>query len=241
MRCRKAQEFLSLEMDGALPPDATVDLQEHLDSCPACREYRQEIHLGRRVLAATEPTLSENFDWKLQLRLNQALKETAGEVAYPWHEPGLDRWSWLRNFGTAAAMGLAAVLAVAVLTGPVEQPGEPVTSTVPTAGFASDQRVFGSDRLPLDGRFSVGSRLGRPVGASSSPFQGLEPSRVETRFLDRGWSGQNLEDLRTINRLRAQNQKLGKMLFHTQRQLQLMRAQLDSTEENALDLGRERP
>lgn len=227
MRCSKAQEYLSLEMDGAVPPDVTAGLQEHLDACPDCRVYRHDLQLGRRLLAATEPTLSDNFDWKLQLRLNQALKETAGEVAYPWSEPRVDPWVWVRNFGAAAAMGLAAVLAVAVFLGPFGQPAQGplvVPSTLPS--------TLAGDRLPLESRFSVGGQLGRPV-STASPFQ---QSRTGAGILDRSWSGQNLDDLRTINRLRAENEQLGKMLFHTQRQLQMMRAQLDSTGKNALDL-----
>lgn len=227
MRCTKAQEYLSLEMDGALPPDVTGDLQDHLDDCGDCREYRQDLQLGRRLLAATEPALSENFDWKLQLRLNQALKETAGEVAYPWTDQPADRWTWFRNFGAATAMGLAAVLAFAVFLGPLGESPAPVTpSSVAGPAFS------GSDRLPLESRFSVGNGLGRSV-STGSPFQ-QAPTRV--RGLDRGWSGQNLEDLRTIHLLKAENEKLGKMLVHTQRQLQLMKAQLDSTDADALDL-----
>lgn len=228
MRCKKAHEYLSLEMDGALPPAATVDLQEHLDACQECLEYRQEIHLGSRLLAATEPELSDNFDWKLQLRLNQTLKETAGEVAYPWTEQPADRWSWFRNFGTAAAMGLAAVLAVAVFLGPLEQ--------APNPGSAVQSITLGSDRLPLESRLSSGASLGRSV-SSVSPFQ---RSVSQNGGLDRGWSGQNLEDLRTINRLRAENQNLGRRLIQTQLQYRLMRAQLDSTEKKSLDLPEER-
>ncbi len=228
MRCSKAQEFLSMEMDGILPADATVDLQEHLDSCSECRRYREEIRLGSRFLAATAPTLSENFDWKLQLRLNQTLKETAGEVAYPWSEGSLDRWAWFRNFGTAAAMGLAAVLALAVFLGPLGDSGRSLETTPVAAGA-----LPGSDRLPLDSSFQPGRGLLRPVSSRSS-FQNFMPRRTS---LGSGWSGQDIEDLRTIYRLRSENEKLGKMLFHTQRQLQLMRAQLDSTEKNALDLN----
>lgn len=231
MRCSKAQEYLSLEMDGVLPPAVTTSLQEHLDACGDCRAYRGDLQLGRRLLTATEPSLSDNFEWKLQLRLNQALKETAGEVAYPWADQPADSWAWVRNFGAAAAMGLAAVLAVAVFVGPFGQP-TPGPAPVSVTRSAS----LSGDRLPLESRFAVGGQLGRPV-STASPFQ---QSRTGAGILDRSWSGQNLDDLRTINRLRAQNEQLGRALFHTQRQLQMMRAQLDSTGKNALDLHGER-
>ena len=224
MRCSKAHEFLSLEMDGVLPPDATVNLRDHLDECNDCSQYREDMLVGSRLLAATEPQLSDNFEWKLQLRLNQTLKESAGEVSYPWADVGVSRWAWMRNFTTAAAVGMAAVLAVAVFSGPINSPNHTSADV--------DQAVLGADRLPLDSSFSRANGLGRAV-SSGSPFQA--PAQ-RSRVLDRGWSGQDLEDLRTITHLRNQNEELGRILIQTQRQLQMMRAQLDSTEENALDL-----
>ena len=68
MRCNKAREFVSQELDAILPPDATGRLRDHLDACADCREYREDLLVGQRLFAATEPTLSENFEWKLQLR-----------------------------------------------------------------------------------------------------------------------------------------------------------------------------
>ncbi len=51
MRCSKAHEFLSLEMDGVLPPDATVNLRDHLDECNDCSQYREDMLVGSRLLA----------------------------------------------------------------------------------------------------------------------------------------------------------------------------------------------
>lgn len=123
MRCSKARDYLSRDLDGLLPPDATAGLREHVDACVACSAFREDLVLGRRLLAATEPRLPDNFDWKLQLRLNQALQQRAGETAYPWQEGSLPRrGSWLPAFGAASSVGLAAVLAVAVFLGPQSGP-----------------------------------------------------------------------------------------------------------------------
>ena len=118
MRCGKAQEFLSLELDGVLPPDSTVALQKHLDGCAECRQYREDLLLGQRLLAATEPAVSDNFEWRLQLKLNQTLQAAAGQSEYAWEEPRRNTWAWLRNFGASASVGLAAVLTLAMLLGP---------------------------------------------------------------------------------------------------------------------------
>ena len=225
MRCNKAQEYLGLDLDGVLPPDATGPLTSHLDACGECRQFREDLLMGRRILKATEPELPENFDWKLQLRLNQALKETAGEVAYPWEETPGDRWRWMRNFGSAAAVGMAAVLALAIFTGPTQQSPMPA---------AYDQVVSfqGSDRLPIHQKYDFGSGLTRQVSGGSP----LTQPAVNSRALDKGWSGQQMNDLRTIQSLREKNRRLSTMLYQTQRQNIWMRAQLDTSLGGTLDL-----
>ncbi len=137
MRCRKARDYVSQEFDAVLPPDATGNLRDHLETCAGCREYREDLRLGQRLLAATEPHLPDNFEWKLQLKLNQALQQSAGEAKYPWQEDlPVDRWNWLRNFGAATAVGLAAVLALAMFLGPVN----PQNEITPLAAATSDRR-----------------------------------------------------------------------------------------------------
>nr|MEE4267501.1 hypothetical protein [Candidatus Krumholzibacteria bacterium] len=161
---------------------------------------------------------------------NQTLKETAGEVAYPWIESQPTRGQWFRNFGTAASVGLAAVLTLGVIMGP-DPSFTPGASTA--AARVGEQPVASlSDRLPLESPFQVNTAAGRTV-SSVSPFR---PTSTRSRILDRGWSGQDLEDLRTIQNLRQDNEKLRRMLVQSTRQLQLMRAQLDTTKDNALDL-----
>ncbi len=228
MRCNKAQEYLSLQIDGVLPPDLTGSLSNHLDGCSDCQEYQDDLLLGSRMLKATDPELPDNFDWKLQLRLNQTLKETAGEVAYPWESPAVDRWRWARNFGSAAAVGMAAVLALAIFFGP----SDPIA---PLVAVQQSSSLFGADRLPLTQKFNFGSGLGRPVSTSSLS------SNQSRNFLqlDNGWSGQNVSDLKTIQLLRTENLQLNRMLGQLRRQNILMRAQLDTSLGNPLDLGKE--
>jgi predicted anti-sigma-YlaC factor YlaD len=92
MRCAKAREHLSDQRDEQLGPDQIGHLDRHLDSCTECREYKADLALGSRLIAATEPELPANFEWKLQLKLNQTLQEAAGDAAYPWQEENADRW-----------------------------------------------------------------------------------------------------------------------------------------------------
>ena len=235
MRCNKAREFLSLDMDGMVPPDSTVELEQHLDTCADCQEYRDDLMLGKRLLAATEPELPENFDWKLQLRLSRTLREAAGNAVFPWEEKSTDGWGWLRNFGTAAAVGMAAILTFAIFIGPIDS-GErsmaPSMKTNPAAAVTD----AGSDRLPLNrpiqlNGFRTGNQRQQPVSGMS-----LMTGRDSRLGLDRGWSGGDLEDLRTINRLRVENRQLTSALLQAQLQIRLRQAQLDTSSRSPLDL-----
>ena len=242
MRCHKAKGYISQEMDEHLPPDVTVNLTEHLDSCTDCRQFREDLLLGRRAMSATAPELPDNFEWKLQLKLNQTLQRTAGETAYPWADPDYDKWRWFRNFGASAAMGMAAVLALAVFLGPdnvTRDAGQAVSEVTSTGVVQSTSGGAGNnDRLPLfvdpslgGGLYGSGSQ--RPVSSL-----GLPQSRGRG-LLDRGWSGHNSDDLQTIHRLKIQNGLLNRDLYQQQELIRGMRAQLDTIDANALDLEQE--
>lgn len=238
MRCHKAKEFISQEMDELLPPDATVDLTSHLDSCADCREYREDLLLGVRAIHATAPELPENFEWKLQLRLNQALQQAAGDTAYPWAESDPDKWRWFRNFGAAAAVGMAAVLALAMFLGPVGEFNESDRGGVgsATSGVVSAEQgtATGSDRLPLFTRQSRrGGLYGPGIQQSVSTGGGTQSG---TGIFDRGWAGHDVEDLRTIQRLRIQNSQLNQRLYIQQQTIHGMRAHLDTVDSNALEM-----
>jgi len=219
---------LSLEIDGLLPPDSLHELDRHLETCDDCLEYRADLQLGQRLLAATEPELPENFEWKLRLKLNQTIREAAGRTEYPWFEEQVDRWRWVRNFTSAAAVGLAAVLSVAMFMGGPLDNG-PATPDNPLGGPTTE---LASDRLPLDADFRTG-RAGTRAVSSQSPFM---RQNTQPNMFAKGWSGQSIQDLQTINRLRVENQQLTNALIQGQIELRWLRAQLDTSGSNTLDL-----
>lgn len=258
MRCNKARDYLSRDLDGMLPPDATVGLREHVDSCRECQAFREDLVLGRRLLAATEPRLPDNFDWKLQLRLNQALQQRAGETAYPWlEEPEARRGTWLPAFGAATSLGLAAVLAFAVFLGPQSRlplvaAGVPVAQSPAAAAVSSPLAAVSEparetaapeaaaaslagrpDRRPLFGAPQGGGLYGGGARGLAVGTRSSAPSLA----IDRGWSGDRLEDARTIRQLRAYNAQLQQTLHRQQLELQRLKAQLDTTGARGLDTG----
>lgn len=235
MRCSKARDYVSQEIDAILPPDATGKLRDHLEDCADCRQYHEDLLLGQRLLAATEPELPENFEWKLQLKLNQALQQSAGEAHYPWsEEKTADRWSWLRNFGAATAVGLAAVLALAMFFGPTNTGNMGAPDSIganrgAVAAVTTDRRALFQ---PSNGGLYQ-SNIQQRVSTGGGAIGG------QTGFLDRGWSGSNTEDLITIRRLRVENQRLANTLLQYQHVNALLRAQLDTSGAEALDLQQE--
>jgi len=54
MRCRRAARLISHSMDRPLPSEEGAALRVHLTICPACRRYRGQLVLLRRVLRAVE-------------------------------------------------------------------------------------------------------------------------------------------------------------------------------------------
>lgn len=269
MRCSKARDYLSRDLDGLLPPDATAGLLVHLDACGECRSFREDLQTGRRLLAATEPRLPDNFDWKLQLRLNQALQQRAGETAYPWleDEPATRRGAWWPAFGAATSVGLAAVLAVAVFMGPQRDSAlmtaavnqAPVVAVAPTnEGPGSSSNLSSSnvssssvspstaatspaaslagrsDRRSLFGASRGGGLYDTGIGRSvSTGARVARPGAV----IDRGWSGDRLEDLQTIQRLRERNDQLVRMVYQYEMQVRTLKARLDTTGTPNLDTG----
>ncbi len=239
MRCTKARRYLSQAMDEQLPPAVTRQLDEHLDACRECRDFREDLALGRRLLGATEPSLSGNFDWRLQLKLNQALQKAAGETAYPWLEEKPRGRGWAGNFTTAAAFGLAAVLALAMFIGP--QGRVMPDDAGRYAGFETSRQVAGgvSDRLPLNRGALAPLSAPRGIQRSVSGSFGLGDFSPNAAFvLDSGWSGNHLKDLATIQELKLRNQRLNNQLYQYQQQISILRRQLDRPDSNGLDLGR---
>ena len=229
MFCNKARNWINLERDGMLPADKLIALEKHLDSCAECRAYREDLATMNRLLGAADAEPPANFEWKLQLRLNQALRQAADD-ATPWVAPRNDSLRWLRGFGAAAVVGLAAsiALAVFVLPGGGVAPAtlDPAVASLsataaertvaaakggleaePAAGTASISPVNRSagdpDRRNLSLFTRPGSSRGGLLGRQVSVAGGSAPTRYQ------GMAGiHNRADLEMISRLSRENSLL---------------------------------
>jgi hypothetical protein len=246
MLCRRAHDWISLSLDGMLPPDRTVALLAHLERCAGCRAWREEVQLGQRLLAATAPRLSDNFEWRLQLKLNQTLQEAARAATSPFAapEPGWRRW--FQGAALASVGGVAVVVAFSLFLLPPRRPA-PTLLALPSAPASVVTPADGDSRVSA---VTVGSETGtvtatagdatrtslRPGMRTLSPVAGGIGREVDLRFPAtsgglfgrEGWSGGNVDDLRTIMHLREQNRRLRDALTQAQRDAGLLRAQMES-------------
>lgn len=232
MKCNRIQQWISQEMDGQLAPEHVAPLAEHLQACDECRGFRQDLQVGVRMLRATEPTLGDDFDWKLQLRLSRAMREAA-QQSHPWQDAP-SRWRpWLTRAGISGAVGLAAVLTLAVLlpsdtmlpgTGTATM-AELTSRRLPLQSAAAVQGVTDATRRPLQVDFGQAGRFRgfqRSV-STGSDFGGGSLASVE-----------NLEVMR-IRQLERENETMRRLVFGKDRQIQFLQAQLDSLTRRAVD------
>lgn len=246
MLCRRARDWISLSLDGMLPPDRTVALLAHLERCAGCRAWREEVQVGQRLLAATAPRLSENFEWRLQLKLNQTLQEAARAATSPFAVPEQGWRRWFQGAALASVGGVAVVVVLSLLFLPAHRPAPeylalpaaPSSAVLPAGG---DARIAAGVAGPETG--TVTSTAGdptrtslRPGARALSPVAGGVGREVDLRFPAtpgglfgrEGWSGGNVDDLRTIIHLREQNRRLRDALTQAQRDAGLLRAQMES-------------
>lgn len=106
MRCSKARAYISDALDSRLDERHALDLSGHLDDCPDCLRHQQLLTDARVLLRQEEAVPSENFEWKVQLKIQQALREKAADP-----EP-VRGWGFWRP-ALASAAGVAVVVLVA--------------------------------------------------------------------------------------------------------------------------------
>jgi anti-sigma factor RsiW len=101
--CRQHRQNASLLASGALSPAERAGVEQHLDACPACREYFAHINAVSSALTtwvgdqpAVEPSPSAQHRWARaiqsaerptpvrKLTPAEALHEWAREVLFPW-------------------------------------------------------------------------------------------------------------------------------------------------------------
>lgn len=221
MLCYRARKMISLEIDGLLPAENTSSLDSHLQKCTSCLDYREDLRMGSRMLDATTPSLPDNFNWKLQLRLGRALQEAAAEKQDLLDQSGNGVLVWVRSFALSSLAGAAvmAVLMIWVLPGGVDLrsgpnlPGQSVIAEgLDDATTGRLNSAIGNDRLPLGSPQNLRMRnqptTGLLTSQRSNPFATGQMS-AQSPFL---FNRTSMSEQDVLGRLRLENTYLKKRL-----------------------------
>jgi len=170
MNCHKAKESISLFLDERLGPEQQARLNEHLEQCPDCAGYLEDLRQGLAMLreeGLEQP--SENFEWNLKRKIQRAVAEQ--EVERRGSRIGAREW---RRFAFSAAAALLVVVVGGGLWMGSLDGGSQATSPLAAGGVAAD----GPQGRP--GWIETGPSDLRPVadrtgggGAPSAPVEGL--------------------------------------------------------------------
>ncbi len=223
MRCKQVQQWIGLESDGQLAPDKVPHLESHLAACPGCRAFRSDLQVGRRLLLATDAAPAEGFEWRLQLRLNNALKDAAREAAAPWPVTVPNWRRWFGTFGVSASLGMAAVLAFALFLMPTPE------RTIQNAVVANDD--FGR-RVPVETAQTTPARDdfdGSRRALTRTDVRGLgaiqrSVSLPSGSLTDSRWSASTLQ----LQQLTQENEILRRRLSAAEDLSRRLQARLDS-------------
>mgnify|MGYP001136340559 CR=1 FL=1 len=102
--CRRARTWISRSMDDDLDETSRLRLNDHIASCAECERHQAVLQQGRTLLRGAEAEPSDNFEWKVQLGIQRALRERAAVELEP-RSTGF----WRPAMSSAAAVALLVV------------------------------------------------------------------------------------------------------------------------------------
>lgn len=77
LRCSRAREWVSLALDDQLDEAGRIQLASHLVECADCRQHQMVLEHGSTALRSNLAEPSENFEWRVQLGIQRALRDAA--------------------------------------------------------------------------------------------------------------------------------------------------------------------
>lgn len=214
MRCHNAKSLISRSFDEPIKEFDRSQLEDHLQSCQDCATHLQVLDRGRELLhAGTQVAPSENFEWKVQLGIQKAMRDAARERYSISPRPAF----WRPVLGGALGMAaLVLVLGVSILprlqSGPASEQGAVLSE-------ASEPDLGGAQPVEIVDPLYVSSRGGQFVsGAANGPLP-MEASSIDREDLERAveyWYKVAVELDHRNQRLRSANEQL-KLLLANER------------------------
>jgi hypothetical protein len=159
--------MISESLDDRLDESRGLKLSRHLDDCSDCRRHQSVLARGQELLRESFVEPPENFDWKVQLKIQQALREKAGAT-----EP-VTGWSFWRPALVSASGVAVIVLALGsyvITRGPgATEPG--MQAALPTVAAPTEFAVAEEQESDAEPDLS-GAVRGQPlrINAASGGF-----------------------------------------------------------------------
>ena len=160
MRCEEVQDLIAVETDDALIESERVLLNEHLSTCPLCRQERDDIRsLKRGLRILRRPALSRDALFSIR----NAVSERLGVPNGFWISE--DRRPWLKAWLVPSSVGSLASVVVAVgflwLLSLSPAPSQNQQFTIPAEYYDPSQLAYANERRDV----AVESPSVNPQGA----------------------------------------------------------------------------
>lgn len=194
MKCTQAKLFISWAMDEPLPEYERARLEIHLQGCGPCVSYRTQLLAGRELFARAMAAPSDNFEWKVQLKIQQALREAAARGI-----PSRERPRFWLPVGLTAATTALAVLVVGGLVLLEPDAGLQPSTVAPLAENVQPSPLASVESQPADSEATPDAEdaggTSTPVGAPGRRV-GYGATRNHWPSDQAGWTS-GAPDLRT--------------------------------------------
>lgn len=172
MKCRQAKKLIYDLLDNVLSDGDRIQLESHLNECPSCDklavEFQRSLGLVHN-LPQVEP--SENFNWKVRLKLARERRSLQEE--YASHSAFIKRWNLRFALGTVATFITVLVAGYLFLGSYMPVPGESPVRTVksPPASAVHGHSVADAGRgtLNYSNPFYTSNRLGERLVSQGMP------------------------------------------------------------------------
>ena len=166
MRCRQAKKLLFDYIDGVISESDRVGLERHLAECRKCEREASAMSRSLELLhRLPSESPSENFNWKLRLRLAKAKRA--------WRDTAESERVWQRMWNTRFAVAAVSTFAAVLVGG--------------GALLMSNGRMDEGDRFAhmpkpslRDGAVATGNR-GEASPWTYTPFYSPRPTGVVSR------------------------------------------------------------
>ena len=166
MRCKTAKSLISRSFDEPIREFERSRLEAHVQECSDCATHVRVLERGRSLLqTASQHGPSENFEWKVQLGIQRALRERARGDYGLSQRRAFWRPLVLSSFGVSTL-----VVTLGLLLLPQRESGD---ETAPAQSIAqSDPDLSGGRPIEIYDPLYVSERGGRYVSDGSGTATG---------------------------------------------------------------------